>query len=90
MLTCLTCLIHSDGVFILLINKEDAIDRRLAAAKSRGNRCCQTSVTSEKSRKSLLPDVCHQRKLEEIAAARQTDFYINVSYEYSVQYLKEI
>ena len=70
---------------------EDAIDRRLAAAKSRGNRCCQTSVTSEESRKSLLPDVCHQRKLGEIAAARQTDFFfINVSYEYLVQCLKEI
>ena len=55
---------------------EDAIDRRLAAAKSRGNRCCQTSVTSEISRKSLLPDFCHQRKLEEIAAARQTDFFL--------------
>ena len=54
---------------------EDAIDRRLVAAKSRGNRCCKTSVTSEKSRKSLLPDVCHQRKVEEIAAARQTDFF---------------
>ena len=54
---------------------EDAIDRRLAAAKNRGNRCCQTSVTSEKSRKLPLPDVCHQQKLEEIAAARPTDFF---------------
>ena len=73
------------------LNLEDAIDRRLAAAKSRANRCCQTSVTSEKSRKSLLPDVCHQRKLREIAAARQTEFFfINVSYEYAVQYIKEM
>ena len=70
-----------------------------------GRRYWQTSGSSEKSRKSLLPDVCHQRKIEEIAAARrlspaktrgnrccQTDrfFFINVSYKYSVQYLKEI
>ena len=55
-------MIHSN------IIKEGAIDRRLAAAKyveiaaarrlspakNRGNRCCQTSVTSEKSKISLL------------------------------------
>ena len=56
-------------------------------------------------RKTLLTDVWQQRKVDEIAAARrlspaktqgnrccQTDrfFFINVSYEYSVQYLKEI
>ena len=56
--------------------EEIAAARRLSPAKTRGNRCCQTSVTSENSRKSLLPD-------------RQI-FFINVSYEYSVQYLKEI
>ena len=39
-------------IFIL----EDTIDSRLAEAKNRGNRCCQTSVTSENSGKSLLPD----------------------------------
>ena len=82
---------------IYLVYVEDAIDRHLASAKSRGNRCCQTSVTSEKSRKSLLPDACHQRKIDKIAAARclsitktrgyrccQTDRF----FVYSVQFFK--
>ena len=56
--------------------EEIAAARRLSLAKNRGNRCCQTSVTSKNSGKSLLPDI--------------QIFFKNVSYEYSVQYLKEI
>ena len=63
---------------------EIAAVRCLSIAKSRINRCCQTSVTSktqgnrcclmsvksEKSDKSLLSDVCLKRKVGEIAAVR--------------------
>ena len=47
-----------------------AAARRLAAAKSRINRWCQTSGSSEKSEKSLVTDVWQQRKIGLIAGDR--------------------